>query len=83
MLVRLSSLLLLASIAFAQSTTSSVNGTLVDPTGAAITAAACKLADQATGATLRAAGTGFHLSVRPASIYTLSITGPPALRFSR
>src|SRR6266446_2093816 len=79
MLVRLGSLLLLTSLAFAQSTTSSVNGTLVDPTGAAIPAAICKLADQATGATFAATsrvdGLFTFLSV-PAGVYALSVQAP-------
>src|ERR1041385_2354423 len=85
MLVRLGNLLLLASVAFAQSTTSSVNGTLVDSTGAAIPAAGCSLADQATGATFKATSSGdglFTFPSVPASIYTLTVqaTGFKALQ---
>src|SRR5881628_679626 len=85
MLARLSSLLLLAILAFAQSTTSSVNGTVVDSTGSAIPAATCKLADQATGATFTANSRVdglFTFPSVPASTYTLSVqaTGFKALQ---
>src|SRR5438270_6617504 len=76
MLVRLSSFLLLANLAFAQSTTSSVNGTLVDSTGAAIPAAACSLADQATGAKFKATSGAdglFTFPSVPPGTYTLSV----------
>jgi Carboxypeptidase regulatory-like domain/TonB-dependent Receptor Plug Domain len=79
MLVRLSSFLLLAGLVFAQSTTSSVNGTLVDSSGAAIPSASCILADQATGGTFKAASSAvglFTFPSVPASTYTLTVQAP-------
>src|SRR5574340_143411 len=65
--------------ASAQSISSSVNGSLLDSTGAAITGATCKLTDQATGGAFTAASGVdgvFTFPTVPAGTYTLSAQAP-------
>src|SRR2546425_10114873 len=77
---RVGSLLILAAVfAFGQTVSSSVSGVLVDPTGAAVPGASCKLADQATGAvqTIVSRGDGFFTFPRVlAATYTLTVQAP-------
>lgn len=71
--------LLGVTLAVAQNVSSSVNGTLVDPTGAAVPGAACTLTRQGTGAVLTAlSGTDglFTFPSVPAGAYTLSVQQP-------
>jgi hypothetical protein len=65
--------------AVAQNISSSVNGTLVDPTGAAIAGAECKLTRQGTGAVFSAASNAeglFTFPIVPAGAYTLEVQHP-------
>ena len=76
--------LLISGLALAQSVSSSVQGTLVDSTGAALPGATCKLVNQATGAAFTAPSGGdglFAFPNVPAGMYTLNVqvTGFKAL----
>lgn len=69
--------LLCGAVLFAQGTSSSVNGTLVDPSGAGIPGASCTLTNQSTGAALSApsgADGRFVFPVVPSGTYRLEIT---------
>ena len=73
------SVVLGAALAAAQNVSSSVNGTLVDPTGAVIEGAACILTRQGTGAVLTAISGSEGLFTFPnvaAGSYALSIQHP-------
>ena len=68
--------LLIVQIAFGQSVSSSVNGTLVDPTSAAVAGATCQLTNQANGALLKAPSGTDGRFVFPAvspGVYTLEV----------
>ena len=72
--VFVSLLVLTCASAFAQGVSSSVNGALVDPTGAGVPGAVCKLAEQTTGGSLTATSglDGlFRFPTVPAGAYTL------------
>jgi hypothetical protein len=68
--------LLCSAFLLGQGTSSSVNGTLVDTSGAAIPGAICTLTNQSTGAVLRApsgADGRFVFPIVPSGTYTLDI----------
>ena len=70
------SFFLTVSVAIGQTFTSSVNGALLDPTGAPITGAGCKLIQEGTGVVLTAhSGTNglFTFSSVPFGAYTLNV----------
>jgi outer membrane receptor protein involved in Fe transport len=71
--------ILMCAPAFAQGVSSSVNGSLVDSTGAAIPGATCKLTEPATGVGFTATSglDGlFTFPAVPAGTYTLSVRAP-------
>src|SRR5262249_40899065 len=67
---------LLSTAALCQSVSSTVNGAIVDSTGAAIAGAACKLTHQSTGAPFTATSGAdglFTFNTVSAGVYTLSV----------